>query len=302
MDLDRILRAFVQSIADIEQFRTLAENTSKTELLRYAELASDDRANTDQDFPSYMSNESSGFYDLETGTYRRFSSRTVRATDRIRQIVKQKNRQYSWFLVEAYEEFEDFLERSYAWIGHHDWQSWRLGEFGNIQYSELASMPFSWYVDAVKRKFASDPKRILSRLRDLYPSLAEKEVRNHLNRNMQLMIELIAKLRHKIVHSRGNISDRNEFVMHVLTSCGLWNNGNPKVEHRSQVEQYLLTDNGQCYISVIEVAAPLPRNAPPEARNFLNPHFDIVGSLISDLVAEAHQIHFYLSTHSVTQS
>ena len=108
---------------------------------------------------------------------------------------------------------------------------------------------------------------------------------------------MIANLRHTIVHSRGTISDKNGFVEHVLTKCGLWNNGRPKAEHRAAVETYLSDADDDCFVTLIEVNAPLPRGAPPEARWVLNPHFDICGWLISDLVADAVLIHRYVSSH-----
>ena len=219
----------------------------------------------------------------------------------MRQVVRQKNRQYGWLLVEAYEEFEDFLERIYAWLGKHDWQAWRLGEFGNVRHAELSLQPFSWYLEAVKRKFAQDPKAILARLRELYPRLAEIEERaKPLERNLRLRVELIANLRHKIVHARGTVSDRDGFVEHVLTKCGLWNNGRPRAKHRAAVETYLSPDPNDCFVTLTEVNAPLPPQARPEARHVLNPHFDICGWLISDLMADAVLIHRYVSSHPVS--
>ena len=119
-------------------------------------------------------------------------------------------------------------------------------------------------------------------------------------RNLRLSVELVANLRHKIVHARGTISDRNGFIKHVLTKCGLWNNGRPNEEHRRAVETYLSPNADDCFVTLIEVNAPLPRGAPPEARGVLNPHFDICGWLISDLMAEAVLIHRYVSSHVVS--
>ena len=65
------------------------------------------------------------------------------------------------------------------------------------------------------------------------------------------------------------------------------------------MEAYLSPDADDCFVTLIEVDAPLPRGAPPEARRFLSPHFDIAGSLISDLIAEAVLIHRYVSSHPV---
>ena len=298
MELDEIFNTFRQRVVEFELFRTVVKETTRQELSRFAELARAEADQTGDDLPHYMSSESMGFYDPESGVYTRYGVAESRAEDRIQQIVKQKNRQYGWLLVEAYEEFEDFLERTYAWLGMHDWRAWRLGEFGNILHTELSHQPFSWYLEAVKRKFAQDPKAILSRLRSIYPRLAEIEAHAQpMDRNLRLYVELIANLRHKIVHARGTISDRIGFVEQVLTKCGLWNNGRPKAQDRAAVEAYLSPDADDCFVTLIEVNAPLPRGAPPETRRMLNPHFDICGWLISDLIADAVLIHRYLSSH-----
>lgn len=298
MELDEIFNTFRERVVELELFRTVVKETTQQELTRYAELASAEADHARDDLLHYMSSESMGFHDPESGVYTRYGATKSRTEDRIQQIVKQKNRQYGWLLVEAYEEFEDFLERTYAWLGRHDWRAWRLAEFGNILHAELSCQPFSWYLEAVKRKFAQDPKAILARLRSIYPGLAASEARaKPMDRNLRLHVELIANLRHKIVHARGVISDRNGFVEQVLTKCGLWNNGRPKVEHRAAVEAYLSPNADDCFVTLIEVDAPLPPGAPPEARRMLNPHFDICGWLISDLIADAVLISRYVSSH-----
>ena len=278
-------------------FRTVVKDTTLEELTRFAELSRAEADQTGDALPAFTSLQSMGFEDPETGIYTRYGLTESRAEDRVRQIVRQKNRQYGWLLAETHEEFEDFLERTYAWLGKHNWRAWRLGEFGNIRHAELSNQPFSWYLEAVKRKFAPNPRAILGRLRSLYPRLEEIEARTKLDRNLRLSVELIANLRHKIVHARGTISDRNGFVENVLTKCGLWNNGRPNAKHRAAVEAYLSPDADDCWVTLIEVNAPLPRGAPPEARRVLNPQFDICGFLISDLVADAVLIHRYVRVH-----
>ena len=209
MELCEIFNTFRERVVELELFRTVVKETTRQELTRYAELARAEADHARDDLLHYRSSESMGFYDPESGVYTRYGATESRAEDRIQQIVKQKNRQYGWLLVEAYEEFEDFLERTYAWLGKHDWRAWRLAEFGNILHAELSCQPFSWYLEAVKRKFAQDPKAILARLRSIYPGLAASEAcAKPMDRNLRLHVELIANLRHKIVHARGTISDR----------------------------------------------------------------------------------------------
>ena len=238
-----------------------------------------------------------GFRDPESGDYVKYGAAVSRTKDRAKQVVRQQDRQYGWLLVEAYEEFEDFLERTYAWLGKHDWQAWRLGEFGNIRYAELSERPFPWYLETVRHGFAQNPRKILNRLRNLYPNLADTEARNKLGRNLRLSVELIANLRHKIVHARGRISDKNDFVKDVITQCGLWNNGRPNAEHREAVEKCLSPDADDWVVTLSEVSAPPPDGAPAGLWRALSPHSDICGKLISDLVADAVLVQRYVSSH-----
>ena len=288
MQIDDILNSFCERITEIELFRKIVNETAKKEIGRFLELARADAENPLQDGLShFMSNQSMSFYDPETGLLTPYGFAESRVEDRLHQIIRQKNRQYGWLLVEAYEEFEEFLKLMYAWLGMHDWHAWRLREFGNVRFAELSQKPFSWYVKAAQREYSQKPKLILSRLRDLYPRLERIEEDNKLNRNLRVSVELVGNLRHKIVHSRGTIASKDGFVQHVLEECGRWNNGRPNSRNRAIVENCLSSGSHDCIITLIEVDAQLPSGVPLEARNILNLQFDICGSLISDLMVVA---------------
>lgn len=254
MQIGEIFDTFRDRLAEVELFRRVANETTKKELVRFGELARADGDNPlKEGLSHFMSNQSMSFSDPETGFLVPYGFHQSRVEDRLHQLIRQKNRQYGWLLVEAYEEFEDFLERTYAWLGKHNWTAWRLGEFGNIRHPELQSKPFDWYLDAVKGNFARDPKAILHRLRDLDPRFASIEARNKGRRNLRVSIELIANLRHKIVHARGKVSDRNGFIERVLKKSGAWCSGQPKPEDRELVETYLSPDVDDCFIKLVEV-------------------------------------------------
>jgi len=296
MDIDDILDTFRQRIAEIELYRSVVKETTRAVVARLDEMARDEAGQSGDVLPPF-SVKSMLFRDPESGEYIRYAAAVSSVEDRAQQVVRQQNRQYGWLLVEAYEEFEDFLERTYAWLGRHDWQSWRLREFGNIRYAELPDKSFSWYLDAVRGQFGQRPAAILARLRDLYPRLGEIEARNKLDRNLCLSVELIANLRQAIVHARGRVSDRSGFVDRVLMKCGLWNNGKPKAEHRAAVGKYLSPGADDCVVSLLEVSVPPPPGAQSQLWRAVSPHRDICGSLISDLLADAVQVHRCVSSH-----
>ena len=91
---------------------------------------------------------------------------------------------------------------------------------------------------------------------------------------------LVAGLRHRIVHTRGVVSDREEFVKTVLGNCGLWNQGNPKHENRALVEAYLARDADEWVVSLAEQTFG-PNGVP------IDMYYDVGGWLIADLVAHA---------------
>ena len=298
MEIDEIFDTFCQRVAEIELYRSVAKETSRAVVTRLEEMA-EAEANQTGSASLPFSVKSMHFRDPESGEYVQYGAAVSRVEDRARQVIRQQDRQYAWLLVETYEEFEDFLERTYAWLGRHDWRAWRLEEFGNIRYAELPDKRFSWYLETVRRKFGQRPTAILDRLRGLYPRLAEAETRNRLDRNLRLSVELSANLRHKIVHARGTISDRSGFVDDVLTKCGLWNNGRPRAEHRAEVEKYLSPGPKDCVVTLIEVSVPPPSGAPAGLWQALSPHRDICGSLISNLMADALLVHRCVSSHPV---
>lgn len=288
MQIDEIFEVFCNRVAEVELFRKVVKETTQKEIARFRELArADAESPLHEGLSHFMSSQRMSFCDPETAYLEPYGFNESRVEDRLQQLIRHQNRQYGWLLVEAYEEFEDFLRRTYAWLGKHDWRAWRLGEFGNIRYEELQSKPFDWYLDAVKSKFGRDPTAILDRLRDLDPDFASTEARNKCRRNLRLSIELIANLRHKVVHARAQVSDRSGFIEQVLKNSGAWCNGEPKAEDLELVETYLSPDPDDCFVRLLEVPAPLPAAAPPQARRILQPHFDICGSLVSDLVADA---------------
>ena len=111
------------------------------------------------------------FQDLKTEEVIRYGFIKSNAEQQRHRLFEQKNRQYGWLLVEAYEKFEDFLEQIYATIGRTHRNAWQLEDFGRVKLSELDDKPFEWYLDAVRKKYRLKHRDLLTRLRELYPEL-----------------------------------------------------------------------------------------------------------------------------------
>lgn len=79
--------------------------TTQNELARFGELA---RADADhpleEGLSRFMSAQSMSFRDPETGILTPYGFDESCVEDRLRQFIRQKNRQYGWLLVEAYQQ------------------------------------------------------------------------------------------------------------------------------------------------------------------------------------------------------
>ena len=280
MELDEIFKVFNDRLAEIELLKRVGKDVADRESKKYLELAQETEEYPDQAL-LYSSAHTMHFYDAQTGEVAVYGSRKLSAEDRVRLIGEKKNREYCWLLVEAYEEFEDYIERVYAFLGRRDPEAWPLGDFGNVRLSELESKDFGWYLETVKRKHRQRPKEILNRLRAVYPDLETVERTNQLGVNLRIALELIESLRHKIVHARGELADLEEFTGRLLERCGVWNNGKPNEDHRTFVKQYFRShSDGGFIVTLLEVRAA-PREVSIEIV------LDVLGGLIGYLMAYA---------------
>lgn len=280
MELDEIFRTFSHRLTEIELLRRAGKDVAAREFKKYLQLAGEAERHPDQ-APLYLSTHTMLFYEAQTGEAAVYGGRKLSAEDRVRMVGERKNREYCWLLVEAYEEFEDYLERVYAFLGKQNPEAWPLADFGNVRLSELEAKDFAWHLETVKRKHRQRPKEILKRLRALYPDLEVVERTNQLGVNLRVALELIESLRHKVVHARGEVADLEKFTKGVLKRCGLWNEGKPNEDHRTFVKHYFRShaDKGHI-VTLLEVRA-LPNEVPLEIVH------DVFGGLIGYLMAYA---------------
>ena len=280
MELDEIFETFSDRLTKIELLRRAGENVAAREFKKYLELAQEAERHPDREL-LYSSTHAMHFCDPQTGEAVLYRGWKLSAGDRVRLVGERKNREYCWLLVEAYEEFEDYIERIYAFLGKQDPEAWPLVDFGNVRLSQLERKDFDWYLETVKRRHRQRPKEILNRLRAVYPDLEAVERTNELGVNLRVALELIESLRHKVVHARGEVADLEEFTEGVLERCGLWNKGKPNEDHRVFVQRYFRsrTDGGYV-VTLLEVRA-VPKEGPIEIAH------DVFGGLIGYLMTYA---------------
>lgn len=282
MEVSEILNLFRNRLVEIQVYRNVIKDLTKDELARLSEREKQISEMGDE-YISFLSMQSMFFQDLKSGTPIRYGFVESNAEHKRDRIAEQKNRQYGWLLVEAYEEFEDFLERIYAYIGKADRNAWHLEDFGRIKLSELDDKRYDWYLNTVRRKYKLNHRDILTRIRQLYPELKSVEENNIYNVHVRVAIELIENLRHKIVHTRGIVDDLDKFVIRILEKCGLWNNGNPKPGLRNFIRDYFFHESGTYKVWLNE-----RRAAPPGVA--LDVYHDVWDELIAYLISYAYVI------------
>lgn len=139
------------------------------------------------------------FTSPSTGEEKTYKSKPLKLADEIEFNELQKLKTYHWLLAEAYEAFEDFIERVYAYCGllrNRFWvqpDNWAHGE----------SSDFKHYYNP-KRKSKDTPYKQLEILRQQSQHFSTYEVKP--GNNLRVVFVLIEKLRHIIVH-KGGCSD-----------------------------------------------------------------------------------------------
>ncbi|NNB49521.1 hypothetical protein [Pseudomonas fragi] len=122
--------------------------------------------------------------------------------DRLELNVLQKLKTYQWLLVEAYEAFEDFLERAYAYCGLAGISIW----VRPVKWSHEGSNDIKHYHQLPTPKDRK-PYAQLQAFRRASKHFERYESENPTGANYRVILVLIEKLRHFIVHDGGYYND-----------------------------------------------------------------------------------------------
>lgn len=280
MQLAEILDKLSQKLADITIYQRAAQDLAQKELT-YLSEQKDIRANQDNVDSYILSTHVMHFRNARTGVSKKYSYRDLSIKDRAQQVFTHKNKQYSWLLAEAYEEFEDFLEAIYAYVGFNNNDFWLMSDFGNIKISDIKNKEYDWFLTQSRKK-KDIPQSILNQLRDLYPELKNTEKQNKLNVDLRVCIDLISFLRHIIVHKSGIVDDREEFIKIVLQKSGVYNNGKHHPGYQEFIERFFGDDEYKNHILLLEL------NLAPDIGLVL--YQDRLGELIGYLMSYAVEI------------
>lgn len=134
-------------------------------------------------------------------------------------LLLQHNRQYQWLLVEAYEAFEDYLAKLYAYFGYRDNDFWEKKDFKKLLADEIKTKSLDWFIKEAKNK-KKRPESILEQMNKNIPSLDKILVarkREDPLVDYEFTVVLVSRLRHRIVHRRG-YADKNKFISSLLAA------------------------------------------------------------------------------------
>jgi len=251
MDLSEIVEYYSSKMTQIHLYQRAMKEIAKKELdnLYKYEQSLEQNPKMEQFAHSF---HNMGFRRAQDGAHVFFGQKKLSVKDHQLSVVLHKNKQYQWLLSESYEEFEDCLERLYAYAGHADANFWPLADFGNVFLNELREKPFEWYEEQASKK-KDAPASIINKFRNEYPNIKTLESNNALGVNLYLAITLIELLRHVIVHRGGIVHDKELFKERVLKKCGLYNSGSPSQEHIDFIGQFFGTGEYGNTIVLLEI-------------------------------------------------
>jgi len=251
MNIKDIWSNYSERIAEIELFQRAVKSASGMELKALFQYAENE--GTDPKLKGVpLSSHNMTFRDARSGQVSSYHYRTMSTDDRKSEALFRKNRQYQWLLAEAYEEFEDYLFKVYAYCGLNDSNFWPLCDYGNIKLSERDKLDFNWHLQQANKKKGA-PKSILETFRKSFPRLQYIESKNHFRVNLEFAMVLIEKLRHLIVHNCGRTKSIEDFTNLVAKEAGVFNNGKNLIEHKQLVEQFFGKDKYRNLIALLEI-------------------------------------------------
>lgn len=111
------------------------------------------------------------------------------------------NKQMQWFLVEAYEMYEKFIEQLYAIMGYLDNNFWNVSDFGEVQLSDILNKSEEWFIEQIKKKKEKPYSiiKVFEKRLNIKQSFDEKIP----STNYDFLMQFISEFRHAIVHDKG---------------------------------------------------------------------------------------------------
>lgn len=175
MSLDEIFESYSNKMTQLSLYQRAVKGIAEKELKKIIEYEKSLKK-----YPELKggSMHSMTFRSAEYGERIFYGYKEISLKDKHISILLHKNKQYQWLLSEAYEEFEDCIERLYAYAGFTNLDYWALEDFGSISLCEIKNKNFNWFVLQAAKKNGA-PASILKNLENHF--LTSKKLKRIIN-------------------------------------------------------------------------------------------------------------------------
>src|SRR3989338_7424175 len=147
-DLDNIFEEFKERIVHVNFTQSFTKSVSKIAL---SKLHKDYEIVRDQDREASVTRMTNMIcMDILKNQKVAIGFKDASYAEHAQILLLQHNRQYQWLLVEAYEAFEDFLEKLYAYSGYLDNDFWKVKNFEGKSADEIKKLDLDWFVEKAK--------------------------------------------------------------------------------------------------------------------------------------------------------
>jgi len=211
MEINDIFNNFKSNISKIQLFQRAIKANTEKEIKELNEFAINMKKQPKEIQEIGKSLHNLSFKSAIDGNHIFYDFKKISIEENYQSVIFYKNKQYMWLLAEAYEEFEKFIEKVYAFIGFKNNNLWPLVDYGKITLPELNQKDYVWFLERAKNKQGT-PQSILSYYRNNLSEIAKVESKNALKINLKLAIILIENLRHIIVHNHGIVENKDDFI------------------------------------------------------------------------------------------
>ncbi len=278
MNISALFEAYSSEVASVHAYISTIRREAETEFHRLVEQKIHLQA---LNLPKHqivgMGNHV--FRTASNGEYFFYDFRDYTIDSLMESLVNRTNRQYQWLLAEVYELFEDFLEKAYAAAAIINKDLWPLRDYGSITFDAIDTVNFDFLLKQARAK-KGKPQSLLNPLRMRLPMLKRFETVNSLDTDLWFAINFVEKLRHHIVHTKGLISSKADFVEQLLKKCGAYNNGRPDQRYLELIDNYVRPMAAAHYVRLLEF--------PLENKDYYRCYVDMFKELSNRLLAYAH--------------
>lgn len=213
MHIKKIFEEFEQNVHELAFYADIVQESYKKYL---AEIEEQKKSRSNMDF---YSSKWAVYFDILNQHEKMIGELRVEKTleQTSSDIFFHYNKQMQWFLVEAYEMYEKFIEKLYAVMGYLNNDFWNVSDFGEIQLHDISNKNEEWFFEQIKKK-KEKPYSIIKVFEKRF-NLKQYFDKKIPNTNYDFLMQLISEFRHAIVHDKGFLDKtvlKDKLIQHKI--------------------------------------------------------------------------------------